>query len=120
MGLHGFNVTPAFLESLIQLKQAAHDNGFIYMLPIGIKDTVGARFWRSTDACCDFADMGRHDSLYLRDLILDVGSRVPVDPKRVYVIGHSNGGFMAHRLACEHSDEIAGIISLAGALWHDP
>lgn len=42
-----------------------------------------------------------------------------IDPKRVYVIGHSNGGFMAHRLACDASEQITAIASLAGATFYD-
>jgi polyhydroxybutyrate depolymerase len=29
-------------------------------------------------------------------------------------MGHSNGGFMTHRLACEHGDRFAAAVSLAG------
>jgi polyhydroxybutyrate depolymerase len=36
------------------------------------------------------------------------------------VIGHSNGGFMAHRLACEIGGRIAAVVSLAGAVWRNP
>src|SRR5207245_1696989 len=39
---------------------------------------------------------------------------------RVYVFGHSNGGFMAFRLACDHGDQIAAIASFAGEMWKDP
>ena len=35
--------------------------------------------------------------------------------QRVFVIGFSNGGFMAQRLACDVGDHIAGVISIAGA-----
>jgi polyhydroxybutyrate depolymerase len=38
-----------------------------------------------------------------------------VDARRVYLIGHSNGGFMSYKAAHDHSDVIAGIASLAGA-----
>jgi polyhydroxybutyrate depolymerase len=38
---------------------------------------------------------------YLGAVIDDVAAHYTVDPKRFFVIGHSNGGFMAHRLACE-------------------
>ena len=72
MAIHGFNSSPSYMESLIQMKQVASDNGFVYMLPIGIKDSVGDRFWKATDACCDFADMGKDDSHYLSELIKEV------------------------------------------------
>jgi polyhydroxybutyrate depolymerase len=38
-----------------------------------------------------------------------------VDPRRVFVVGYSNGGFMAHRLACDLSGRIAAVVSIAGA-----
>ena len=37
-----------------------------------------------------------------------------LDRKRIYLIGHSNGAFMAYRMACHSADLIAGIASLAG------
>jgi polyhydroxybutyrate depolymerase len=36
-----------------------------------------------------------------------------IDTKRVYVAGYSSGGMMSHRLACELSDRIAAISSVA-------
>ena len=42
-----------------------------------------------------------------------------VDPKAVFLAGHSNGGFMSYRMACQHADTIAGIASLAGATFAD-
>jgi len=38
-----------------------------------------------------------------------------VDPKRVFAVGVSNGGFMALGLACAASDVFAGVVSYAGA-----
>jgi polyhydroxybutyrate depolymerase len=53
-------------------------------------------------------------------VVADMAAQYNVDPKRVYLMGHSNGGFMAHRLACEHPQTFAAIFSLAGATWLDP
>jgi poly(3-hydroxybutyrate) depolymerase len=39
-----------------------------------------------------------------------------VDPKRVYVTGISNGGFMTMRLATELSDEIAAVAVVAATM----
>ena len=48
--------------------------------------------------------------------LLDAWSARPdVDPTRVYVVGHSNGGFMTQRLACALGDRLAAAASLSGA-----
>jgi polyhydroxybutyrate depolymerase len=53
---------------------------------------------------------------YLTSLVDEARRVYPVDPRRVFVLGLSNGGFMAHRLACERADTIAAIVSIAGAM----
>ena len=55
------------------------------------------------------------DADWLREAIEQVSRAFPVDRRRVYVVGLSNGAYMAWRLACRHSDLIAGIISVCGA-----
>jgi polyhydroxybutyrate depolymerase len=46
-------------------------------------------------------------------------SQYHVDPERVYLVGHSNGAFMSHRLACDLAPRIAAIVALAGDDWKD-
>ncbi len=43
-----------------------------------------------------------------------------MDPNRVYLMGHSNGGFMSFRMACEASASFTALVSLAGGTWLDP
>ena len=69
---------------------------------------------------CDFFNTGIDDAGYLRAVIEEIGRQFAVDRKRIYLIGHSNGGFMAYRMACQSADLIAGIASLAGATFLDP
>ena len=71
-------------------------------------------------ACCDFTNSGVDDVGYLSGLIDAIQQQRNIDPDRIYVIGHSNGGFMAYRLACERADLLAAIASLAGATFFDP
>ncbi|MFO0615298.1 MAG: PHB depolymerase family esterase [Polyangiaceae bacterium] len=118
--LHGYSVT-AYLEELyLALQGPANDRGMIYVAPDGTPDQQGRQFWNATDACCNFYGSTVDDSGWLTALIDAISAKYNVDPKRVYLFGHSNGGFMAYRMACEHADRIAAIGSLAGAMWLDP
>ena len=56
------------------------------------------------------------DNLSRLETLIDHWRQRPdVNPTRVYLIGFSNGGFMAHRLACWMDDRLAAVVSLAGA-----
>jgi polyhydroxybutyrate depolymerase len=52
---------------------------------------------------------------FIRDLIDQLQARCRVDPSRIYASGHSNGGAMVDRLACELAERIAAIGTLSGA-----
>lgn len=113
--LHGYESSAGDQESYFKLTAESDRRGFVYALPDGTPDRGGKKFWNATAACCDFDDKGVDDSAYLHRLIETVTSAYAVDPARVYLVGHSNGGFMAYRMACEHASEITAIVSLAGA-----
>ena len=80
---------------------------------------IGNGFWNATDACCNFAANPVDDVAYISAIIEQVEAKYNVDPKRIYVAGHSNGGFMSYRMACELSDKVAAIASLAGETFAD-
>jgi polyhydroxybutyrate depolymerase len=51
---------------------------------------------------------------YFTAVLADLGQKLPLDEKRIYSTGLSNGGGMSHRLACEFSDRIAAIAPVSG------
>jgi len=118
--LHGYTASAAVAEGYFKLTAESERRGFLYAMPDGTQTPRGDRFWNATEACCDFYHTGVDDSGYLHRLLNTVKSLYSVDPSRVYFIGHSNGGFMAYRMACEHAVEITAIVSLAGAAANDP
>jgi polyhydroxybutyrate depolymerase len=117
--LHGYTSDADEAERYFRFAAESDRRGFLYATPEGTRDGRNRRFWNATDACCDFGHKGIDDSGYLRRLIDAVKSAHPVDAGRVYLVGHSNGGFMAYRMACEHADALTAIVSLAGAVAQD-
>ena len=117
--LHGYGASGAGQESYFQLGAVADEQTFLYATPDGTPDATGRQFWNADDACCDFFATGVDDVAYLNAMIDDISSKYTVDPKRIFVVGHSNGAFMSHRLACDLSGRVAAIAALAGAVWND-
>ena len=113
--LHGYGASAIIQDGYFNLSRAARDRGFLLLLPDGTIDSTGKRYWNATPTCCAFAGTDVDDVAYLRSLITDVKAAYNVDAGRVYLIGHSNGGFMSYRMACDAGDQITAIISLAGA-----
>lgn len=115
--LHGYGASALVFESALGVSALANTHGVVAALPDGTKDSRGMRYWNASGACCDLDHAGVDDVAYLSAVIADAMSKQSIDPKRVFVLGYSNGGFMAHRLACELGDVIAGVASVAGAGW---
>ncbi|MFD0744981.1 alpha/beta hydrolase family esterase [Phytohabitans flavus] len=109
--LHGYTSSGAEQEEYFQLKGESDRRGFLYAMPDGTVNHEKHHFWNATPACCDFFDSGVDDSGYLIKLADAVAAKYAVDPARVYFVGHSNGGFMALRMACEHADRVAAVAS---------
>jgi polyhydroxybutyrate depolymerase len=119
--LHGYTGSGADVDGdYFKLSAESAKRGFLYATPDGTLDKDGNRFWNATDVCCDFFGSQVDDSAYLNAVIDSISAHFAVDTKRVYVLGLSNGAFMAYRLACDHADKIAAIVSLSGAMWNDP
>lgn len=115
--LHGYTSSGARVDQYMGLSAIADDYGFLLVAPDGTREAEGDEnpFWNASIACCNFYQSEINDSGYIRSIIDEMKARYNVDANRVYLIGHSNGGFMSYRMAYEHSETIAAIASLAGA-----
>ncbi len=118
--LHGYGASGAVQSAFLGVEARATQFGYVTLAPDGTRDPTGNLFWNATPACCDFGHVDIDDVAYLTGLIDDAIAKLAVDPARVYVVGHSNGGFMAYRLACEKSAKINAIAVIAGATDMDP
>jgi len=111
--LHGRGIDPLQFDRWTGFRAMADEAGFVLALPSAI-----AEVWNDGRnpalVQADIDDVG-----YLLAIIEDVSARLPIDPRRVFVVGMSNGAAMAGRLACEASDRIAGVAQVAGTIGLD-
>jgi polyhydroxybutyrate depolymerase len=117
--LHGYSSFTTYAAGVLQLDPTYENEGFLVLMPVGTLDSTGNYFWNATDACCDQFGAGVDDVAYLNGVVDEVAAVYNVDAKRTYVVGHSNGGFMAYRMACESASRFAAIVSVAGATYDD-
>ncbi|MFK8048059.1 MAG: PHB depolymerase family esterase [Halioglobus sp.] len=128
--LHGYGASGAIQSGYLGLDGRVDSKQFVMVRPDGTANTNGTRFWNATPACCagvaGFEDNSGEDYsqiddvAYIRSLIEEAAMTYSIDTSRVGLIGHSNGGFMSLRMACESSDYVTALVSLAGSTFDDP
>ncbi len=116
--LHGYGSNATEAEQYFRFSDWVEERGFGILYPNGMFDSIGARHWNATDECCDIFDAEVDDVAYIKSLIAEAAEYATFG--QVFLVGHSNGGFMAYRLACEEIPGLAGIVSLAGVAHADP
>lgn len=113
--LHGYGGMGEETETYWQLDDLIEARGMFIVAPNGLKDRFGNRGWHP-----EKSSYPEWDRSWLSAIIHDVKAKYAIDPKRVYVFGHSQGAHMAHRMGCDGSAEVTGVISAAGQVTMKP
>jgi polyhydroxybutyrate depolymerase len=101
------------------LTNVANERGFVLVYPDGTESSLNLRTWGASEKkagfqCVHACEENVDDIAYLKTLMDHVAKLVPVDPKRIFVTGFSNGGEMTYRVACELSDRVAAVAPVGG------
>lgn len=116
----GESAHPDSLDSL------AERQGFLVAYPNGTSlGLLPGRCWNGGGGVNGYAAVAKKavdkkvdDVGYLEDLIDHIATFEPIDPKRVFLAGISNGAALAHRFAVERPDRVAAIAAVAGCNQH--
>jgi len=109
MDFHGYTSNSNAQASLSGFRQVSDAENFIVAYPQGVGNS-----WNAATFCCGEALAGRVDDVGLAVAIVDaISAEFTVDSERVYATGLSNGGALAHRLACEASEVFAATAPVA-------
>ena len=114
MLLHGFTSNAEQIDRYLGGDSFSSILEYVLVVPEGTKDSMGRAFWNAFPECCNFDNTAIDDSGYLQELITTAKRNYSIDGNRVIVMGHSNGAFMANRLACDAPELISSIVSISG------
>jgi len=117
IALHGYGSNVWEHAQYMGLIERINVDRFLLLMPNGTRNDAGNRFWNATELCCDIDESNVGDAAYIQSLLAETQQIVTVGA--VYAVGHSNGGFMAYRLACDNLAELAGVVVLAGSTFAD-
>lgn len=106
LGFHGAGSNSEQFAAYSRFSAAADREGFIVAYPRALGEHP---YWNTA------AGWKNPDLQFVSDLISDLEGRCNIDPDQIYASGHSNGGGMANRLACDLADRIAAIGTVSGA-----
>ena len=122
IALHGGFGAGSQFENNSGFDAVAAKEQFIVAYPdgIGVGGTNVVRTWNGGRCCGPAARKNVNDVAFISQLIDTVQGQYPVDSHRVFAAGHSNGGIMSYRLACELSNKIVGIGVQSGTLMLTP
>jgi polyhydroxybutyrate depolymerase len=124
LNLHGATQNAWLEEITSDMDPNADQNGYLVAYPDGTRiskvltpDPVAkqAQYGWNAGMCCGLP-VTKHinDVGFLLQVISDIAKRTPVDLRRVYMTGISNGGMMAYAMAAEASGAVAAVSSVSG------
>jgi polyhydroxybutyrate depolymerase len=119
--LHGRGASGLIQSFYFGLFDRVNSKQFVLVLPDGIVSSDGGRIWNATPACCATTpeEAEVDDVAYISGLIREAAATYNIDAGRIGLIGHSNGGFMSFTMACEASELVTSLVSLAGSTFED-
>jgi polyhydroxybutyrate depolymerase len=105
--LHGFSSNPHGQRVFSRWEPVAEEHGFVVVYPQG---TGYPQRWNADP---HFLASTVDDTQLIRDILDDVNRFIAIDQNRIFISGFSNGGAMTLRAACELSETIAAIGTVA-------
>ncbi|GBF50100.1 alpha/beta hydrolase family protein [Leptospira ryugenii] len=111
VALHGRLGTGSILRKQSRLDELADEKKFIAVFPDGLQ-----RSWADGRGNSPSDRNQVNDVLFIETLVKELVAEGIVDPKSVFLMGHSNGGFMAQRLALERPKLFRAVVSVSSQL----
>ncbi len=119
--LHGSSASGAAIEHASQMDSLSELHEFVVAYPDGYHGGGGLfpSDWNAGTCCGAAARENIDDLSFLSAVIGQIEGKLPIDRRRVYVSGFSDGGRMAYHVACQLAATVAAIGVVSGSLRDD-
>jgi polyhydroxybutyrate depolymerase len=102
--LHGVNATIGYEELRDGFLPLVTSGQVILAYPVGYRQS-----WNAGTCCGEAAVQDIDDVSFLTAVVGRLGADPGVDPNRISLLGYSNGGKMAYRMACDRPNLFASV-----------
>lgn len=116
LAFHGSGTNAVIMRQFCGLDEKADEAGFLAVFPNGSGRTPDALAFNVGG---NYGLAGRqniNDVRFVEAILADLATLLPIDRRRIYSTGMSNGGIFSYRLAVELSDRIAAIAPVGGPM----
>jgi polyhydroxybutyrate depolymerase len=110
---HGYTIMPKGMQYATRMDEIADREKFLVVYPKGIELSWNTGWEEGTHGGYALAH-NVDEPAFIRQILSDLDTFTNIDPKRIYAMGHSQGGMVVYRLGCEMSDTFAAIAPVAG------
>ena len=118
--LHGGGGNAENAERMTGFTAKAEQAKFIVVYPNGTGRFKNKLLTWNAGHCCAYAMKHHADDVgFINALIDKLVQEYPVDSRRIYATGMSNGGMMTHRLGIELADRFAAIAPVVATVFGD-
>jgi polyhydroxybutyrate depolymerase len=108
--LHDSDISAADMRFATGFDVEADSLGLAVVYPDAFGD------WAEGCGCSLAEERGVDDVQFISDLIDELDTRLEIDRERVFVTGLSEGAFMTQKLACDITDQLAGVATVAATM----
>jgi polyhydroxybutyrate depolymerase len=108
--LHDIDISATEMRFATGLDMAADSMGLAVVYPDAFGD------WAEGCGCSLAEQRGVDDVQFISDLIDELDTRLNIDRGRVFITGLSEGAFMTQKLACDITDQLAGVATVAATM----
>lgn len=115
VALHGGGGTAAQMMAFSRFNLIAAREGFAVAYPQGTN-----RRWNDGRVFRGRGETDADDVAFIRAMVADIAAKgTPLDRRRIFAAGISNGGFMSFRLACDAADLFAAVAPVTATMPAD-